>query len=303
MYWKGPFLAFLRVQPKDGIEAIVRLVNHATSRWLEAAAGPDASDERRRHFGLEFTFGDRTVVWSGDANVFGWHRTSSLHCSTIECALMALERWLYEELDAKHEIADWIQIVFRNARSLAFAGVLIAVGMRHPQLFAGVLLPLLGNFYLFRMQLSWAQHESAELWQSELANFGEQLAPMAVEWHRLPHRRYVLQDLVQRVMLHHDDLQRYLSERVRTTWAAVLEHPGVDRDSVELMLARFEPANYKKTAQPDGSVVIEWTVPADLSARLATRQQGSFHQAAVGQPGPPRSPSASRPRDVNVGGA
>ena len=98
---------------------------------------------------------------------------------------------------------------------------------------------------------------------------------MAVEWHRLPHRRYVLQDLVQRVMLHHDDLQRYLSERVRTTWAAVLEHPGVDRDSVELMLARFEPANYKKTAQPDGSVVIEWTVPADLSARLATRQQGT----------------------------
>ena len=25
---------------------------------------------------------------------------------------MALERWLYEELDAKHEIADWIRLSF-----------------------------------------------------------------------------------------------------------------------------------------------------------------------------------------------
>ncbi|MEQ1761045.1 MAG: hypothetical protein ABL986_22285 [Vicinamibacterales bacterium] len=275
MYWKGPFLAFLRAQPKAGIEAVVRLVNHATSRWLEAAAGPDATEERRSRFGLEFTFGDRTVVWSGDANVFGWHRTSSLHCSTVECALMALEKWLYEELDAKREIADSVQVVFQDARSLAFAGVLIAVGMRQPQLFAGVLLPLLGNFHIFRTQLSWAQHESAEMWRSELANLGEQLAPMAVEWHRLPHRRYLLQDLAQRVMLHHDELQRYLSDRVRTTWAALLEHPGVERDSVELMLARFDSANYKKTPQPDGTVLIEWTVPAELSARLATRQQGT----------------------------
>src|SRR6185436_12782254 len=184
-------------------------------------------------------------------------------------------KWLYEELDAKREIGDWIHAVFQDARSLAFAGVLVAVGMRHPQLFAGDLLPLLGNFYIFRIQLSWAQHESAEMWRSELANRGEQLAPMAVEWHRLPHRRYVLQDLVQRVMLYHDELQRYLSERVRTTWAALLEHPGADRDSVELMLARFEPANYTKTPQPDGTVVIEWTVPAELSARLATRHEGT----------------------------
>jgi hypothetical protein len=159
---------------------------------------------------------------------------------------MALERWLYEELDAKREIADWVQVVFQDARSLAFCRCVDRGWMRHPLLFAGDLLPLLGNFYIFRTQLSWAQHESAEMWRSELANFGEQLAPMAVEWHRLPHRRYLLQDVVQRVMLHHDELQRYLSDRVRTTWADLLEHPGVDRDSVELMLARFDPANYKK---------------------------------------------------------
>ena len=99
--------------------------------------------------------------------------------------------------------------------------------------------------------------------------------PMAVEWHRLPHRRYLLQDLAQRVMLHHDELQRYLSDRVRTTWAALLENPGVDRDSVELMLARFDAAITGENPPPDGTVLIEWTVPAELSARLATRQQGT----------------------------
>ena len=34
-YWKGPFLTFLQTAPQQGLDAIIRLVNYATQRWLE----------------------------------------------------------------------------------------------------------------------------------------------------------------------------------------------------------------------------------------------------------------------------
>src|SRR5262249_17311245 len=50
MYFKGPFLSFLRTAPETGLATIIRLVNHATERWLDARVGrvPTAL-ERRSH--------------------------------------------------------------------------------------------------------------------------------------------------------------------------------------------------------------------------------------------------------------
>jgi len=38
IYWKGSFLKFLQDAPRQGLDAIIRLVNYATRRWLEIAA-------------------------------------------------------------------------------------------------------------------------------------------------------------------------------------------------------------------------------------------------------------------------
>src|SRR5206468_8859873 len=135
LYCKGPFLSFLQLAPEEGLDLVIRLTNYATTRWLERAAREAATAEEREKYGLEFDFGSGPVRWYGDPNVYGWHRSSSLDGEAVETALMAVEKWLYDELSAERSVDQWIDRIYAHGRSLAFAGVLISVGMKHPVLF------------------------------------------------------------------------------------------------------------------------------------------------------------------------
>ncbi len=54
----------------------------------------------------------------------------------VGCALMAFEKWLEEQIDKKESIAKPIQFLYEQGRSLAFAGVLIALGNVIPNYFS-----------------------------------------------------------------------------------------------------------------------------------------------------------------------
>jgi hypothetical protein len=274
LYVKGPFWRFLQQQPLQGVDAIVRLVNYATSRWLEAAAGPKVDDAHRRNFGLEFSRNDTTVFWIGDCNVFGWHRTGSLDAAAAECALMALEKWLYGEIDAGRSITPWVEHIFSHAKSLAFAGVLVAVGLRHPKLFTTDLQPMLGNDWLYRCQLNWALNEQQETWAIGLTGLDQRLVQLAVEWHRMAHRRSALQEVAPWLMLQDEDTQRYLAAR-REEWSKGLDDLDGDQDALRLFLARFDPASYTKTPQPDGRILVEMKLPEELESRINSFQKES----------------------------
>ena len=60
-YWKGPFLRFLQIAPQQGLDAIVRLVNYATERWLESGLRRQPTDDDRREYSYEFEIGEKTA--------------------------------------------------------------------------------------------------------------------------------------------------------------------------------------------------------------------------------------------------
>ncbi len=274
IYWKGPFLPFLQQQPAEGLDAIVGLVNFATDQWLEALAGPNVDDEVRTRFGFELATTDGTITWTGDGNVLGWHRSMSLDAPAVECALMALEKWLYDEMEAGRDVTKWVEFIFRHGRSLAFAGVLISLGLKHPRLFTRELQPLLSNYYVYQWQLQWAVSEQQEVWAIGLSNLDRQLVSIAVAWHRLPHRRSVLQDLAQWLMLRNEETAVFLAQ-CRPTWLKLLDSTKDNKRTLELFLARFNSANYTKTPQSDGSVLVEMHLPAHLQAETQGRHEAS----------------------------
>jgi hypothetical protein len=275
IYWRGPFLPFLQQQPAEALDAIVRLVNFVTSQWLEAVAGPSIDDESRRRFRIDFATADGgTITWTGDGNVFGWHRSMSIDASTVECALMALEKWLYDEMEAERDVASWVEFIFRHGQSLAFAGVLVSLGLKFPKLFTRELQPLLSNYYVYRWQVQWAVSEQQEIWAIGLSNLDRQLAPLAVAWHRLPHRRTALQDLARWLMLRDEGSAAFLSQ-CRPAWLNLLDGSGGDKRNIELFLARFDAANYTKTPQSDGTVLVEMHLPAHLETETQDRQETS----------------------------
>lgn len=263
MYWKGPFLQFLQRAPEEGLDAIVRLVNYATTRWIEDGLGRKPTEEERKHYGFEFEFNGKPVCWIGDCNVFGWHRYLQMHGDTVECALMALEKWLYEEIGKGHSISQWVHYIFDHADSAAFAGLLVSVGLRYPGLFVGELQPFLGNFYVYECQTSWAMNESQGVWGIALTGQPEFVVKLASEWHRMPHRQYLLRDLAPTLMLEDDDTLKYLSAR-KAEWAKLRQGSEKSRQDMEFFLARFDPANHTKTPQEDGRVLITMRWPPHL---------------------------------------
>jgi len=275
MYWKGPFLQFLQRAPEEGLDAIIRLVNYATNRWIEDGLGRKPTAEERKRYGFEFEFNGKAVCWIGDCNVFGWHRYLAMHGDTVECALMALEKWLYQVVENGRSISQWVQYIFDHAESVAFAGLLVSVGLRYPGLFATDLLPLLGNFYVYECQTSWALNEQQSVWAIALAGQPEFAVKLAYEWHGMPHRRYFLRDLAPTLMLEDEETLKYLSAR-KVDWAKLRQGSEKSRLDMEFFLARFDPANYTKTPQEDGRVLITMRWPQHLE-EIAQRSQGDMN--------------------------
>jgi hypothetical protein len=180
MYFRGPFLPFLRSSPENGILFVLKLTNFATRRF---------SGEDRR---LVVRVDGEARKWLGDTRVFQWPQGWSMSDgSLVESALMALERWLYELMDAGVAIDPWVERIMRESESLAFASLLIEVGKRAPSLFSGVLKPLLHVWELWDldMQLVGQRLNGTMSLCPWTVSESPQLIALARDWYEMSSRR------------------------------------------------------------------------------------------------------------------
>jgi hypothetical protein len=276
LYSKGPFLSFLQASPLEGLEAIIRLVNYATDRWLEEAAGPAASAEDRKKYGLEFPLNDKDVLFLiGNCNVFSWSRYGDTDLDLIVCALMALEKWLYDELEKGNSIDETIKLILAGARSLAFAGVLVSVGLKQQSLFADILRPFLGNMLLYDCQWELATSEFQNLWKIQLnyrGNLDPRLVKMLADWHTMPHRQLRLRDVARWIMMQHKPTFEFITARRQLFLSSLTTPEAMDRSMKALMIC-FDPANYHETILPDGQIQTEFRVPEDFQQETRESQR------------------------------
>lgn len=129
LFFKGPFLQFLKVAPEQGLSFVLRLINFASKRQAQQPltmrfhrARP--TDEELPH--IVVNVDGVNQQWWGEAHCFEWHYWSPCG-GMVVCVLQALERWLYEQLDADVDVSRWLQRLMRESESLALAGVLVDV--------------------------------------------------------------------------------------------------------------------------------------------------------------------------------
>lgn len=72
----------------------------------------------------------------------------------VTSAVMALEKWIEERIEADEPISGVVETILTNGRSLAFAGVLINLGKRYHSLLTSEIRPLLfvHDFYLLALR-------------------------------------------------------------------------------------------------------------------------------------------------------
>jgi hypothetical protein len=273
-YFRGPFLPFLRQAPSQGLTFVLRLVNFATRRYC---------DERTW---LETTAEGCVKRWYGDTSVFRWHHDWPLfHGAQVQSSLMALEQWLYEQLDQGANVEPWLARIMAESESLAFAGVLMDVGKRAPHLFAGVLRPL-----FFAWQIWYWDFQLATLRQTGVETVGywglqaPQLLALAKKWHQLPHRyEYLLgpDGAIPRTMLGHPEFDAFFEE-VRKAWSAGLGHDG-EPQHLRLLIERINPTNYKfeKSGKDIVPVAFQW--PEDIDARNQEQLKQHHNEQLVAQ--------------------
>ena len=234
-YFRGPFLQFLSDAPNQGLSFVLALTNFATRRYTEDLGW------------FDITIDGQTKRWYGDANVFRWHHDWPLsHGSQVQSALMALEQWLYQQIDQDANIEPWIARILAESESLAFAGLLMDVGKRAPALFSTVLSPLFFTWKIWEWDFDLAILRQAD--QQLVGYWGRQapqLVAAAQKWHRLPHRFQSLlvpDGPIARTMLGHQEFQSFFTD-VRNSWTKDLTNdPKPER--LRLLIERINPANY-----------------------------------------------------------
>jgi hypothetical protein len=266
LFFNGPFLYFLRNKPEEGVDLVVRFVNFVASVWVSR------NKNRSKRFIIHGAGGN--TEWFGNGDVYYWYRDQSNCPDTVVVALMALEKWLYEELDADHEVTSHLQRIISGSNNIAFAGLLSAIGRRQPSLFQGILSPLFGiaDFLIWEKEYGTQRHDYLMIgW----ADKDPRMVRVAQEWHCLPHRQTSLYQMAQWAYLNVASMRAAI-EGARSKWEKELEglstRQSYWKDELETLVASFKIENYK-TEKQAGQEIWLFVPPVTIQKKIETTQK------------------------------
>ena len=201
------------VNSSVGIDLIIRLVDFATDRRAE--------DRQTRSIQpasvvLDLEGGPREFI--GDSSVFKWYRGLGSSPNAVATALMALENWLYNQLDQGLSVSDAITQILTRTDSVAFLGLLCCVAKKNPKLLETELRPLIAvpeSYWWDIDQMVEAEAVAMMSW----AYSDPHLKKLAYHWHNLPHRRHDLRQIVRNVFVESEQMHPFF-EAIRSNWAA-----------------------------------------------------------------------------------
>lgn len=280
LYLRGPWLALLRQLPEQGVDAILRLVAAGTAEWLRLNVPP--ANHPKHDWIIKVTtvtlsVGDKSQLYRGDQDVFGWYRGYGRAGHLMASALMALEYWLYELVDANKSIEWVVARVLETNSSIAPLGVLAALARRNPILVRTSLLPLASSWML----LDWDEHVTAQASMPDIDLFGlkalnDAFDNEAEKWSSLPHRKTSLPwAIASQLALGRKEVIEACA-LARSKWQAEVDSGEcLSTESVERLIALLEPSNLSLGKLADGQLAVAVKWPPKLEARYSAQVRDS----------------------------
>ena len=246
-YTQGPLLFFIRHQPTEGLELILRLVNFETERWADIWQRDNQPIPN-----VEVTTLGKKYCWLGDQKVYYWYYNYHYCLNPVTTALQVLEKWLYEEIDAKKPVDNIIELILQRSNSIAFAGLLSAVGRKFPTLLQSCLRQLLAvpEFHIWELHhrpVSEMDLRIAWWWQPS------EVLKLVHEWYKLPHRERGLHVWVKDLFLNVPEMRTFFEE-VRSSWLIRLQSNNSEDPIVcylEQLVDAYNFENYAVQTHPE----------------------------------------------------
>ena len=226
---------------------ILRLVRHATDRWAEYwvdqvadhwQTNPDELNPPS--VTIQLAEGEKGFI--GDVQVFSWYLKGPVRSSIVTSALMALEKHIYDRMDAGDVVVPLIERLLVESNSLAIVGLLNAIGRRHPHLLRGPLrAPSDGPKQYHRSDKEAVSGEWSMELVPGLSRLSESQREEYAAWHQLEHRRTNLKDWAVALFLNDPELQP-MFEEAREQWIAELGEGGLYAGwpSMKTLVAKFD---------------------------------------------------------------
>lgn len=261
-YTNGPFLLFLNINFTHGLDAIIKLINFATLRWSERWTN---KGETPPHLIIELNGVQKKLL--GDYQVLYWYRESASAHNVVASALMALEKWLYDKVEKKESIENYVNTILDKTESLALIGVLSAVAKYDPELYLGKLQFLLTEpeFYNWDLQHVLGGENHQMMGWGMTRGSTQIMFEKAQEWHNLPHRKVRLEDLAPRLYLQ-VPVTRKIFERAKEGWQNRIERTDPNDtllDYIEKLVVLFDLSNWYPRKHPQHGEILVFELPQE----------------------------------------
>lgn len=199
-----PFLILLRRHEQIGLRLIRELCNHSISVWRWGRAQPGHyAPTTPIPLSLTFPWGEQTF-W-GDQQVYSWFR-GTWGNDAVRSALMALELWALQQVDAGAEFSEVFEKVVSGNDSVAVLGLGVSLCLAFPEKAIRSAVPLVTCPHLWGWDI--------KRWMDDRGLPPNQIG----DWHRhktqmsavktlneRPHRKEEIRQLLPRILFGGDD--------------------------------------------------------------------------------------------------
>ncbi|MNS30287.1 hypothetical protein D3C72_623130 [compost metagenome] len=184
--YQQPFLGLLRQNEAEGLRLVRAICNHSVDVWRWLRQRPDGRHEAVTPLPVEVEFPWGLQTFWGDGQVYTWFRGSwGNHAS--QSALMALELWAFERIEAGEDFPAVMQKVLEGNDCVAALGLAVSLCLAHPGKSIEAALPLITCPQIWHWDLGRSVSDQSSMSSNEIG-----------DWIRYRHMLEAVRDLNRR---------------------------------------------------------------------------------------------------------
>jgi hypothetical protein len=282
--YQSPFLLLLRQHEDEGLRLVKEICNHSVDVWRWVHQRPDYHREAVTPLPVEVELPWGKQVFWGDGQVYLWFRGIwGNHAS--QCALMALELWALERIDAGDDFAEVFRKVLEGSDSVAALGLAVSLCLAQLDKSIEQALPLITCPHIWRWDIARSVQDCSGMPANEFGDWHRyrHLLNAVRELNRREHRKACIRDMVPYFVFWHDVslTERYTADIRSFTERLPFEFAEERSDQAQESGLRKTMSWYVEQADPqfwhsepteDGKCIKFWNDPPSAKSQERLQQ-------------------------------
>lgn len=274
-WYYGPFYQLLRVRPKEALQLINRMLNHAAEIRVSRLASLDRSTgtapPETLPQGHELPLTGKGPTWCvGDSHVWQWYRGSGVGPYPCMSALLAVERFADELLESIDlPVETLVRLLLEDCHNLAMPGLVVGFLVRHGNATSRLLDPWLSRPDVWELEFSRVTNERSSFVrrdsQSDL--IGDSRRGLSF--------RDVVAETTLRAVLAEDEVRL---DQLRSIGRELIQEASdqvaagtrgkESLDVVKAWASLFDGANYHRRVSEEFGAIVTYEPPEEVSSSL-----------------------------------